>query len=65
MARSAAALAAIAVRLLCVDQADGATLVHILVEAGSADLAERIAVSRSAEGLRRAAEALAGKEQSS
>jgi nitrite reductase/ring-hydroxylating ferredoxin subunit len=52
------------VRLLCTDQADGATLVHILVEAGSA-IAERIAVSRSAEGLRRAAEALAGKEQSS
>jgi nitrite reductase/ring-hydroxylating ferredoxin subunit len=57
-------LGGIAVRLLCVDQGDGATLVHILVGPDT-DLAERIAVSRSAEALRRAAEALADKETSS
>lgn len=51
-----------AVRLLCADQGDGTTLVHILVEAHAA-LHDRIAVSRSAEGLRRTAEALAEKEE--
>lgn len=57
-------LGGIAVRLLCVDQGDGATLVHILTGSDAAP-AERIAVSRSAEGLRRAAEALAEKEKTS
>ncbi|EDQ34253.2 Rieske [2Fe-2S] domain protein [Hoeflea phototrophica DFL-43] len=54
-------LGGIAARVLCVDQGDGATLVHILI-GPDATLAERIAVSRSAEALRRAAEALADKE---
>ncbi|WP_394688117.1 Rieske 2Fe-2S domain-containing protein [Hoeflea sp.] len=56
-------LGGFAVRLLCADQGDGATLVHILVGPDTA-LTERIAVSRSAENLRRTAEVLADKEPS-